>query len=64
MVNIDNSGEFVKTHVILVPGASEVGLGAVALAPLCLDPGGSLGSGAEPWEATFSAQAWYLRAIC
>ena len=26
-----------RVHVILAPGASEVGLGAVALAPLCVD---------------------------
>ena len=31
------SREFVQTTMILGPGASEVGLGAAALAPLCRD---------------------------
>ena len=31
----DNLRELVQTHVILDPGASEVGLGGAALAPLC-----------------------------
>ena len=47
------------TTVILAPGASEGGLGAAALAPLWRDP---RGSGAEPHEATLSAQAADLRA--
>ena len=42
------------TTVILAPGASKVGLGAAALAPLCRDP---RGAGAEFREATFYAQA-------
>ena len=45
------------TTVILAPGASEVGLGAAALAPLCPDPGKMPGSGDEFREVTFSAQA-------
>ena len=48
------------TTVILDPGASGVGLGAAALAPLWGDPRklpGSGGSGDEPREVTFSAQA-------
>ena len=44
-------------NVILSPGASEAGLGAAALAPLCVNPGGSAESAAESSLATFPAQA-------
>ena len=33
-MNTCNMREFVQTHAILAPGASELGLGAAALAPL------------------------------
>ena len=46
------------TTVILAPGASEVGLGAAALAPLWLDLGDPRGSAAEFREVTFYAHAW------
>ena len=44
IINNTNLREFVWTHVILAPGASEVGLGAADLAPLPRDPGGLPGS--------------------
>ena len=45
------------TTVILAPGASEVGLGAAALAPLWRDTGDPRGSAAKFREVTFYAQA-------
>ena len=56
--------EFVQTHVILAAGAGEVGLGAVALAPLP-ENNGDLGDPAGKFRAgIYCAQSSYLRAIC
>ena len=55
------------TTVILAIGASEVGLGAAALAPLPQGQGGSADAAdatAELCEITCSAQAAQLKAIC
>ena len=52
------------TTVILAPGASEVGLGAAALAPLWGDRALAALRGAEFREVTFCAQVAYLRTIC
>ena len=52
------------TTVILAPGASKVGLGAAALAPLCAHWALPAPAAAEFHEVTFCAQARYLRAIC
>ena len=45
------------TTVILAPGASEVGLGAAALAPLCVDNSLPRAAAPEFREVTFYAQA-------
>ena len=55
------------TTVILAPGASEVGLGVAALAPLWVDwrdPGDPGDPAPEFREVTFYAQVADLRAIC
>ena len=52
--------EFVLNSRHAGPGASGVGLGVAALAPLCVDCGRS---GEYPREATFSAQVADLRAV-
>jgi len=54
-----------QTTVILAPGRRELGLGAAALAPLCVDWAGAKGESAPEFrEVTFYAQARYLRPIC
>ena len=49
---------------MLAPRASEVGLGAAALAPLWADIALAAARGGEFREVTFCAQVAYFRAIC